>query len=200
VAAAFKHGIQVRIANSFHVNALPHARSPCAAAIVRRFIATLAPGDTSCAPEVPPLRLVAKFVRHAAELEPVAEAAGNRADPAERRWVAAAVAAVGDVLARPGGEHPGVGLRGGTFKASRHGTATHFELEQVKWTEDLAVSGTIDRAAHDTGPVRATLRLHTAAGASGQITIEWNEADPAPLARIRGSFAGAAVDGRAPAP
>ncbi|HEY1312975.1 MAG TPA: alpha/beta hydrolase, partial [Steroidobacteraceae bacterium] len=30
VAAAFRHGIQIRIANSFHVNALPRARSTCA--------------------------------------------------------------------------------------------------------------------------------------------------------------------------
>jgi len=31
VAAAFPHGVQVRIANSFHVNALPRARSDCGA-------------------------------------------------------------------------------------------------------------------------------------------------------------------------
>jgi pimeloyl-ACP methyl ester carboxylesterase len=41
VAGAFKHGKQIRVANSFHVNALPHARSACAAQIVRRFIDTL---------------------------------------------------------------------------------------------------------------------------------------------------------------
>ena len=34
--------IQIRVANSFHVNALPHGRSPCAAELVRRFFVTLA--------------------------------------------------------------------------------------------------------------------------------------------------------------
>ena len=52
-AAAFGRGKQVLIANSFHVNALPHARSPCAAEIVRHFIATLEAGDARCAAEVP---------------------------------------------------------------------------------------------------------------------------------------------------
>ncbi len=63
VAGAFTHGIQIRIANSFHVNALPHARSVCGASIVRRFIETLAPGDIACAANVPPLRLVPRFAR-----------------------------------------------------------------------------------------------------------------------------------------
>ncbi len=49
VAKAFKHGRQIRLANSFHVNALPRARSACGAEIVRRFIATLEPGDVGCA-------------------------------------------------------------------------------------------------------------------------------------------------------
>ena len=67
VAAAFKHGVQVRIANSFHVNALPHARSACAAGIVRAFMRTATVGDTSCASQVPPLRLVPRFARRAEE-------------------------------------------------------------------------------------------------------------------------------------
>jgi pimeloyl-ACP methyl ester carboxylesterase len=54
VAGAFKHGTQVRILNGFHVNSLPRSRSACGAEIARRFIETLAVGDTSCAAAVPP--------------------------------------------------------------------------------------------------------------------------------------------------
>ena len=78
-AAAFPHGKQILIANSFHVNALPHARSGCAAGIVRHFIATLDPGDTGCASEVPAVRLVPRFVRHADEVEPAVADGGNAA-------------------------------------------------------------------------------------------------------------------------
>src|SRR5450631_282536 len=61
VAKAFKRGRQVRLANSFHVNALPRARSACGAKIVRRFIATLDPGDLGCAAAIRPLFLVPRF-------------------------------------------------------------------------------------------------------------------------------------------
>jgi pimeloyl-ACP methyl ester carboxylesterase len=118
VAGAFKHGAQIRIANSFHVNALPRARSACGAQIVRRFIETLRPGDTACAANVPALRLVPRFAVHASQLEPAIAAAGNRANSAQLQFVSAAVMTAGDVLARLGGNTTGqgVGLRGGTFR------------------------------------------------------------------------------------
>src|SRR4029077_2642700 len=53
-AARFPLSHHVVIANSFHVNALPHARSECAAMLVRRFLQDLATGDESCAAAVPP--------------------------------------------------------------------------------------------------------------------------------------------------
>ena len=100
VAAAFPHGVQVRIANSFHVNALPRARSDCGAEIVRRFITTLAAGDISCASQVPPVRLVPRFSMEARDLAPAAGLPGNSASPRQLRIVSAAVQAAGDVLAR----------------------------------------------------------------------------------------------------
>ena len=69
---------QIRIANSFHVNALPHARSACAAQIVRRFIDTLEPGRYRLRGQVPPLRLVPRFAVHASQLEPAGALPGNR--------------------------------------------------------------------------------------------------------------------------
>jgi pimeloyl-ACP methyl ester carboxylesterase len=202
VAQAFKRGTQIRIANSFHVNALPHARSGCAAQITRRFIDTLSVGDTACATEVPPLRLAPRFAVHAAQLEPAGVRPGNRATAADLQQVNAAVMTAGDVLARLGGNSTGqgVGLRGGGFRIAAGSSAVQVTLDQVRWTEDLAVSGKIDRPVARTGVVRASLRLSGADGQSGDITVEWPEGVAESIAAIRGSMNGRAVSARAPAP
>jgi len=202
VAAAFKHGRQIRIANSFHVNALPHARSSCAARLVRRFMATLETGDTSCAARVPPLRLVPRFALHAAELDPAAALPGNRAGAMLLRWINAAVMTAGDVLARLDGNSTGqgVGLRGGTFRVAKDVSVIHVSLDHVRWVEDLAVSGILDKAAARIGAVRAVLHLTAADGTAGEITVEWPEGIANSMAIIRGSMAGAVVVARAPAP
>ena len=69
-AARFPRAHHVVITNGFHVNALPHSRSECGAHLVRRFLANLSTGDDSCAAEVPPVRLVPRFARHAATSSP----------------------------------------------------------------------------------------------------------------------------------
>ena len=51
VAEQFPHGQHLVIANSFHVDALDDVDN-CTQPIVRRFVATLDPGDTSCAAQV----------------------------------------------------------------------------------------------------------------------------------------------------
>ncbi len=202
VAAAFKHGTQILIANSFHVNALPRARSACAAQIVRRFVETLTPGDTACAARVPPLRLVPRFVLHAAQLEPAVEAAGNQADAAQRRWVSAAVQTAGDVLARLGGNSTGdgTGLRGGSFRVASGATSRHVELTDVRWTEDLAVGGTIEKPAGRVGVVRASLHFTAADGQKGEIRVEWPEGAATAAATIHGTVGDAVVTARMPAP
>src|SRR4029077_135915 len=133
VAAAFKHGTQIRIANSFHVNALPHARSGCAAQIVRRFMRTLSTGDTRCAPKVPPLRLTPRFAIHASQLEPAVAMPGNKAGAAELQQASAAVMTSCDVLARIAviSSGRGVGLRGGIFHITADSSAVHVALKEV---------------------------------------------------------------------
>jgi pimeloyl-ACP methyl ester carboxylesterase len=202
VARAFKRGTQIRIANSFHVNALPRARSACGAEIVRRFIETLAPGDTACAAAVPPLRLVPHFALQASQLEPATAITGNRATAAQLRWVSAAVMTAGDVLARLGGNSTGqgVGLRGGSFRVVDGASAVHVILDQVRWTEDLTVSGKIDRPVERTGTVRASLHLATADGAAGEITAEWSESVAHAHALIRGRLGDANVAAQCPVP
>jgi hypothetical protein len=202
VAAAFPRGMQVRIANSFHVNALPHARSNCAAAIVRRFIRTLRVDDTSCAAGVPPVRLVARFARQSAELEAAVSLEGNAAAPPELDVAAAAVLTAGDVLARAleTSSGHGVGLRGGTFRVRRAGARIVVALDGVRWVEDVAVSGTLDCGRGPGGLVRAALRVTRAAGVAGRLLATW-PVDAAPaMARIEGSFGAVQVRAQVPAP
>jgi pimeloyl-ACP methyl ester carboxylesterase len=202
VAKAFKHGRQIRLANSFHVNALPRARSACGAEIVRRFIATQEPGDVGCAEQVPPLPLVPRFARKAAQLEPAIGLNGNSADDLSLKWVSAAVFTAGDVLTRLGGKSTGEGqgLRGGSFRVTLHGGSVRIALHHVRWTEDLAVSGTIDKPADRAGTVRARLALEGPSGLAGRLTIQWQEVAPEAGALVRGTIGAAAVVAQTPAP
>ncbi len=202
VAGAFKRGSQIRIANSFHVNALPHGRSGCAAQITRRFIEALEPGDTSCAAKVPPVRLVPRFAVHAAGMDPAPASPGNRADPEQLRWISAAVMTAGDVLARLGGNSTGqgVGLRGGTFQAVSGPVSIRVTLSKVHWTDDLAVSGEIDKPVARTGTVRATLNLTGPGALTGNLKVEWPEGTANSVAAIRGTLNGATVAARTAAP
>ncbi len=202
VAAAFKSGAQVRLANSFHVNALPRARSDCGMAIVRRFMATLTPGDTSCAASVPRLRLVPRFATQARDLEPAVGLPGNEAAAPFLRVAAAAVSTVGDVLARANDNTSGrgMGLRGGTVGIVRDATGVHLTLDRVRWVDDIAVSGSVDRSLARQGSVRAVLRLSDTDGAVGRLTLGWKEGVDHASARISGSLGQTRVEARSPAP
>jgi pimeloyl-ACP methyl ester carboxylesterase len=196
VAAAFRRGTQVLIANSFHVNALPHARS--------RFIRTLTVADAACASQVPPLRLVPRFARTAAELDPAQGLPGNGASPELLRFAAAATYTAGDVLARVDANSSGrgVGLRGGSFRLRHDAVGVHVVLDQVRWTEDLAVSGTIDRPVGPKAAVHADLILM--GGAGGRLNLSWREGDQADtgggLVQLRGNIGSAEVAAQNAAP
>jgi hypothetical protein len=73
-------------------------------------------------------------------------------------------------------------------------------LNQVRWTEDLAVSGKIDKPSARTGTVRATLHLAAADGLIGDVVVEWREGIADASAAIRGTLGGAAVLAHTPAP
>jgi pimeloyl-ACP methyl ester carboxylesterase len=199
VARSFKRGRQILVLNSLHVNALPRARSTCAAGIVRRFVDTLSVGNTACAEEVPPIRLVARFARQLTELDAALARPGNRGDARRLQAAGAAASTVGDVLARLESNSSGEarGLRGGSFRIVRDTDAAHLTLDQVRWTEDLAVSGTVESAA--AGEVRALLQLEGPDGCSGRLTIRWREGANA-IARITGELGGAPVVAQTVAP
>ena len=222
VAGAFKRGVHVVIANSFHVNALPRGRSACAADIVRRFLARLTTGDTACASQVPPLRLVSRFAMLAGELEPAAGRPGNSAPRAQLQWVTAAVLTVGDVLARVDSNSTGsgVGLRGGKFTLSRGRTRIRVQLDHVRWVNDLGVSGIVDRPVGRRGMVKAIVQVaptdaaptggRSAARASagdsprndslGRLSLQWIEGVDHAVAEVRGAFAATKVMAHTAAP
>jgi pimeloyl-ACP methyl ester carboxylesterase len=193
VARAFRRGTQVVIANSFHVNALPRARSRCGAELARRFFDTLVAGDVRCATRVVPVRLVAQFARHASDLTAAHARGANQADAEQLKIAAAAVATLGDVLARADQNSSGTGkgLRGGSFLLVQHGQNVHISLYQVRWTEDLVVSGALERTP--AGRVAARLELAGPDGEAGRLNIHWTDDAPLPTAWIDGSLGGANV-------
>jgi pimeloyl-ACP methyl ester carboxylesterase len=203
-AALFPQAVQVVVANSFHVTALGD-RDRCASDIVRRFVATLAPGDTGCAISVAPVRLLPAFVRSSLQLPLPVAAPGNEGTAADLRAAAAALAAAGDVLARwwVNYDGTGVGLRGGSFSYRSQGSTTRFKLDSLQWTDDVAASGTLDWHA-GRGEIRARLRLSRvgtdAAMPTGWLTARWPERGVAATARVEGRIDGRRIAATLPAP
>jgi pimeloyl-ACP methyl ester carboxylesterase len=200
-AAHFAHARHIVIANSFHVNALPHARSACAAVLVRQFLVRLNIVDEGCAQEVPPVRLVPRFARFVRELAPAHGLAGNQAGEAALRAVSAAFLTAEDVvlLAKSNGARPGVGLRGGRYLAQAAAQGYEIDLQDVRWTQDLAVSGRIDWPGRS-GVVRADLRLEGPPDATGSVHLEWPQDLSDARATARGALGGRSVLAEAPAP
>jgi pimeloyl-ACP methyl ester carboxylesterase len=201
VAKRFPQGRQIVIANSFHVNALPHARSGCAADIVRRFVRLLEPGDTRCARSVPEVRLVPQFARYVRELAPARALSGNAVDAEQLRTVAAGVQTAGDVIARLASNTSGagVGLRGGTFKIRSKESRYELDLHDVRWTEDLAVSGSLTWQPRR-GSAEARLTLTGPTATSGVLKVNWMEGVAQARADIHGKLGGKSVAAEMSAP
>lgn len=198
VARAFPHGRQVVIENGFHVNALPRGRSRCAARIVRRFLRTLEVDADACA--APAVRLLPRFATRAATLSPAYPSAGNRVDTGSLRVARAAVLTVGDVVVRAAQNTRGAGpgLRGGTFRVRAGGR--RLELDSVRWTEDVAVSGTIRVGARPERPIVADIRIAGPEGLRGRLRIAWLDEPADARASIVGRLGGAPVRATTPAP
>ncbi|MBV8402870.1 MAG: alpha/beta hydrolase [Gammaproteobacteria bacterium] len=199
-AQRFPRSRHIIIANGFHVNALPRARSECGAALVRQFMTELKVGDVSCASTLPPVPLVPRFARHLHELAPATAVAGNEADKEVLRAVSAVLLTAADVIVRAAENGPGagIGLRGGTFAAVRQGGGYRITLKDVRWTEDLTASGRIDWPGR-TGVVRAELKVHSPGG-SGELALSWTEGAAGARATVRGTLEGSKVAAEAAAP
>ncbi|HYM43251.1 MAG TPA: alpha/beta fold hydrolase [Steroidobacteraceae bacterium] len=199
-AGHFRHARHVVIANSFHVNALPHARSDCGATLVRRFMDTRSTGDESCAAAVPPVRLVPVFARRVRELAPAQGSAASHASDEDLRVVTAALLTAEDAIARAVADGPGtgVGLRGGSFVATAADGGYLVKLHALRWTEDVSASGSISWPGRS-GLVRAHLGLETPAGPA-TLDLSWPEGASGARAMAHGLVGGRSVTAGAPAP
>jgi pimeloyl-ACP methyl ester carboxylesterase len=160
----------------------------CVGRIVRRFIARLSPGDTSCIAKVRPIRTVPRFARLSEELAPARAMSGNEAGARELRLASSASEAVGDVIARfliTFGS--GRGLRGGTFSYTRSASGYDFVLDSVRWTEDLEVSGTIHWNQF-TEIIFSDVRLVQSGHHAGHLKIVWNDGQTDAVATLTGEI------------
>jgi pimeloyl-ACP methyl ester carboxylesterase len=200
-AARFPKAHHVIISNSFHVNALPHARSECGATLVRRFMENLETGDESCATTVPAIRLLSRFALHVAELQPARASMENSGGEYELRMVTAALLTSEDVIERAdaNGAGGGIGLRGGSFVAEAASTGYRIQLKSVRWTEDLTVSGHIDWPGRS-GTAKANLDLLDTRRAGGKLDLQWSEGVSGGLATARGELDGKDIVADAPVP
>jgi pimeloyl-ACP methyl ester carboxylesterase len=200
-AANFPLGRQVILHNSLHVNALPRARSECGTALVRHFLDTLEPGDTSCTEAVAEIRLVPRFARRLHELQPASAGRGNAASVEQLRAVSAALLAAGDAMVRAPEVSPGagVGLRGGTFTVHETHGSYQLTLREVRWSEDLAVSGTLEFPRYQ-GAAHARLRVQGGKDLDGTLEAQWQEGVPLARAQVHGVLGGRAVVAEQSAP
>ena len=140
----------------------PLAWSDCALDIATDFLRSGVPGDESCASEsLFDYPGIAAFPRRTAESPAAAPTRGNRAGRRSLRVARIAADAALDVQKRSimnifnGSDGSGPGLRGGDFESTA-GEAWTTTLTEVRWTRDVAVSGTL-RWTFDGGALSADL-------------------------------------------
>jgi hypothetical protein len=147
------------------------------------------------------VRLLPQFARHASELLPAQGLPGNEAPEEALRAASAALLTARDVIVRTlaNGAGRGVGLRGGTFTATGAGGGYHLVLREVRWTEDVAVSGQIDWPGRS-GVTHALLEVQAPQGVKGSLELQWPEGAGGSQASARGTLASRALVAQAPAP
>ena len=143
VAALFPKSRFVELTNSGHHTVFSW-RSECSAQIIQTFLATLKPGDTSCARD---LNVVFPAVGRfpAAAATPVRlsrDSSGDHSTKTDRKVAAVVAATFTDSLRRAymTGED-GPGLRGGTFDVEFTDTETNLDLAAARYAGDVTVTG-----------------------------------------------------------
>jgi hypothetical protein len=202
------HEVTEQFPNAVHVIVpnLPHVVAGgdligCTTSIVLSFVRQLAPGDTSCTAKVRAARTVPEFARLAHELTPLEPLAGDRSTVQERRIAAAGLAAAGDVIAQwyaTVGSYLR-GLRGGSFSYVATANGYSFRLKDLRWTEDVAVSGTVVWNMR-TNIVSAQVDLVAGGGRAGTVSMRWNDADLHAIATVQGQVNGAMINAQGVAP
>ena len=93
----------------------------------------------------------------------------------------------------------GSGLRGGEYTYVLEPFGYAYDLNRVKWTEDLEVSGTL-RWKLASGDVIAEVRLRQDGRNIGTLEIEWNDVQKNAIATLTGTINGARVKAKRIAP
>jgi pimeloyl-ACP methyl ester carboxylesterase len=190
-AAQFPDAVHVVVPNLGHV-VTDSDEIGCTLDIVHRFVKNLDPGDTNCVLKVRPVRTVPLFAITASELAPLDALKGDKTTDAQRRVAAAGLETVGDVIARyyVTYNYVDTGLRGGRFTYAATDAGYEFHLNGLKWTEDIAVSGTVswDQTSNI---ITAQVTLKTAGTQVGNLQIRWNDADINAMASVTGDIQGA---------
>jgi hypothetical protein len=198
IARRFPRGRQLVFANSLHVAAVDDGQG-CAAGIVRRFVVDLDPRPTDCADNLPPIRLVPSFATWLTDVVPAEADANGRASGRDLRLAAAAVHTVADVIARwhTDWDAKGRGLRGGFWRYAWDRNCHRFDLDKVRWTIDVAVSGTACRA---NGATTADVSIEGPDAQRGVLKLAWADRRSEARARIAGRIGDRAVQASMPAP
>jgi len=193
-AGFFPNSTFVEVANVAHVTALVDY-SRCASDLVVRFVRTGGnAGDVSCATGYNEIRVVEHFPATLAEVDVPAGVGPG----VEGQAVIAAANTMADMMTRwysMFGED-GVGLRGGTFHTTGL-TNVSFKMNELKWVDDLGVSGTVrwDRA---TGAITGHITM--TGTVAGSLTITWNDWHPLAQAHAVGVVDGQRATWDFPAP
>jgi pimeloyl-ACP methyl ester carboxylesterase len=171
VAASFPNSTFVEVANAGHVTALGDLRG-CSSVLVRRFMRTLAAGDTSCAGRAyAPVRVLPAFVRRVADATPARPQRGDRSTPIAHRATTVAALTVSDAIGRwwstSGFEFPG--LRGGSV-AIGGVEPVAFAFQGARFAKDLAVSG---RASWNRRTDAVSARLELRGAVEGELRLRW---------------------------
>jgi pimeloyl-ACP methyl ester carboxylesterase len=186
----FPNAVHVVVPNLGHV-VTESDEIGCPLGIVERFVRNLAPGDTSCVYNVRPVRTVPQFAKRATELTPLTAKRGDKTTDAQRRIAAAGLEAIGDVIARyyVTFNYVDSGLRGGRLSYFATDTGYDFTLQKFRWTEDIAVSGTVSWNQVN-NIITADVALTTAKKRVGTIRVRWNDSDISAMARVTGEIEG----------
>jgi len=198
--AQFPDAVHIVVPNLGHV-VTDSDEIGCTLGIVHRFTRNLDPGNTNCVNRVRPVRTVPLFARKSSELAPLQELKGDRTTEAQRRIAAAGLEAVGDAIARWYVNYSSVdtGLRGGKFTYTTSDTGYVFKLTNFKWTEDVAVSGTMSWNQIN-NVITAQVTLKSAGLQVGDLQIRWNDGDINAMASVTGEIQGATLNARRIAP
>ena len=134
------------------------------------------------------------------DLKPVDATSGNQANNAKLRVAAGALETVGDVFSRFLITYGiGAGLRDGLFTYVRDDVGYAFDLDHVKWTNDLEVTGTMEWNLAS-GNVTAEVKPRQNGKNVGDLSIAWNDVQSNAIATLTGTIGGDRVKAKRIAP